>query len=250
MLNVEREDEFARWFPTTFPAAPAYYFRMRAFNAAGPRLRRDIAMPPPLEPDQFADTAHGALIVDTRPVEAYSNGHIEGALHIEFRDSFAVWLGWIVPAETRLLFVVEPETLAEVLTEALLVGYEDFGGWLEGGIEAWRESRRPLSSTAFVDGGVARSYIASGAEIIDVRERNEFAERHAPNARHIALGSLSTASLTSRADKPVVVYCGHGERSSTAASLLERAGRTGVINVRGGLDGLLASEGGGESMDQ
>lgn len=249
-LAIQDENEFVRWFPTTFPAAPAYYFRMRAFNAAGPRLRRDIAMPPPLEPDQFADAAHGALIVDTRPVEEYSNAHIEGALHIEFRDSFAVWLGWLVPADARLLFVVAPETLNDVVAEALLVGYENFGGWLNGGMEAWRESGRPVASTEFVDGTAARSYIADGAEVIDVRESNEFAEKHAPTARHVALGSLSTTSFTSGVDNPVVVYCGHGERSSTAASLLERAGRRRVINVRGGLGALVTSERGGESMDQ
>jgi glyoxylase-like metal-dependent hydrolase (beta-lactamase superfamily II) len=242
MLNFENEDKFAAWFPTTFPAAPAYYFRMRAFNAVGPRLRRDIPMPPPMEPDQFAAAANTALIVDTRSVEAYSTAHIRGSLHIQFRDSFAVWLGWLVPAGTRLLFVAEPARLDDIITEALLVGYEDLGGWLGGGVDAWRRSGHPVSSTEFVDGDTALTYVADGADLIDVRETNEYVQRHAPNARHIALGTLDQRSLAGTEEDRVVVYCGHGERSSTAASLLERAGRTHVVNVRGGLDTLLASE--------
>lgn len=246
VLGVNEKDEFARWFPTTFPAAPAYYFRMRAFNAAGPRLRGDIAMPAPMTPNDFetAAAAQSGLIVDTRSVESYSAGHIQDSLHIEFRDSFAVWLGWLSPPTAHLFFVAEPETLDDVITEALLVGLENFGGWLEGGIDAWRASGRPVASTDFVDGGTARSLIADGAEVVDVREADEFAVRHAEHAQHIPLGSLRDKSIGGTQTDPVVVYCGHGERASTAASLLERAGRTRIINVRGGLDALVGPQNG------
>src|SRR5439155_1908099 len=53
LLQIHDEDEFARWFPTTFPAAPSYFFRMRPINQRGPRLRRDVPMPPKLEPEEF-----------------------------------------------------------------------------------------------------------------------------------------------------------------------------------------------------
>lgn len=244
LLGMTDEDEFVGWFPTTFAAAPAYYFRMRSFNAGGPRLRRDIHMPAPMTPDDFALAAGQGLIIDTRQVEEYSAGHIEHSLHIEFRDSFAVWLGWLAPAEARLFFVAEPETLDDVITEALLVGFEHFGGWLDGGVDAWRASGRPLASTRFVHGDAARSFIADGAAVIDVRETNEFGAGHAPTARNVPLGSLRNESLEGNQNDTVVVYCGHGERSSTAASLLERAGHTRIINVRGGFDALVEHENG------
>ncbi|HWO93433.1 MAG TPA: MBL fold metallo-hydrolase, partial [Dehalococcoidia bacterium] len=41
LLAMDDEEEFVRSWPATFPAAPAYFFRMRAFNQAGPRLRRE-----------------------------------------------------------------------------------------------------------------------------------------------------------------------------------------------------------------
>jgi glyoxylase-like metal-dependent hydrolase (beta-lactamase superfamily II) len=52
-LTLPDEDAFARAFPATFPAAPAYFFRLRPVNQAGPRLRRDIPLPPPLGPAAF-----------------------------------------------------------------------------------------------------------------------------------------------------------------------------------------------------
>ncbi len=241
-MNVETEDEFVRWFPGTFPAAPAYFFRMRAFNQAGPRLRGDIAMPRTLAAAEFEEAAPAALVIDTRSVEEYSAAHIQGSLHIAFRDVFPVWLGWLVPADTRLLFVASKESLDAIVGECLLVGYENFGGWLDGGVDAWRATGRLLSSVGFVDGRHARSLIADGSEAIDVREPDEFALGHLPAARHVPLGRLAQQQLDGSSDKPAVVYCGHGERASTAASILERSGRNSVTNVRGGYPALKAAE--------
>lgn len=240
-MSVEREDAFVRWFPSTFPAAPAYFFRMRAFNQAGPRLSSEITMPRPLPAEKFEEAARTALIIDTRAVEPYSAAHIPGSLHIAFRDVFPVWLGWLVSPDAWLLFVAEEESVAAVTAECLLVGYENFGGWLEGGIEAWRASGRPLSSTGFVDGRTASSLIAEGADVIDVREPDEFASGHVPGARQVPLGTMHDVPLDGARDEPVVVYCGHGERASTAASILERAGRRNVANVRGGYAAINAA---------
>jgi len=241
-MSVETEDEFVRWFPSTFPAAPTYFFRMRAFNKAGPRLRGDIAMPRPLAAEDFEEAARTALVIDTRSVEEYSAAHLRGSLHIALRDVFAVWLGWLVPADTRLLFVADEDSLDAIVGECLLVGYENFSGWLEGGIEAWLASGRPLSSLGFVDGTTASSLIAGGADVIDVREQDEFARGHVRSARNVPLGSLPQQQMSGSSDKPGVVYCGHAERASTAASILERAGRTRVVNVRGGYPALKAVE--------
>ncbi len=48
---------------------------------------------------------------------------------------------------------------------------------------------------------------------------------------HAELGDLAAASLPSRS---LAVHCGHGDRASTAASVLERAGRTDVTVLIGG----------------
>lgn len=37
-------------------------------------------------------------------------------------------------------------------------------------------------------------------------------------------------------DRPVLAYCGAGERASTAVSLLERAGQHAAMNLNGGID--------------
>jgi hydroxyacylglutathione hydrolase len=80
--------------------------------------------------------------------------------------------------------------------------------------------------------GSARNVIASGAQILDVRQEGEFASGHLPRAVHIELGSLPIAGDV--APGPLTVMCGHGERAITAASLLERAGQRDLTVVLGG----------------
>ena len=242
LLAVGGEDEFAAWFPTTFPAAPTYYFRMRAFNQAGPRLRRDIPLPPRLAPIEF-DRARGeALVIDTRSIEEYATSHIPGSLSIVFRDSFAVWLGWLVAEGTPLLFVPGDHRIEDVIDEALLVGYERFAGVLEGGIEAWAAAGLSVAGTELVNASETKRLLDQGAFALDVREPDEFAAGRLPQTIHVPLGDLSRRIADVPEGVPIVAYCGHGERSATAASLLERSGRKNVVNLQGGMGAWRAAD--------
>ena len=233
-LSIEDEDEFVRWFPTTFPAIPAYFSRMRPINQEGPRLRDQIASAPPFQPDAFDAARQGALVIDVRVIGAYAAGHVPGSLSNVFRDDYATWLGWLVPPETPLLFVRDEEPLERIEEESLLVGYERFAGWLDGGIEEWAKAGKPLATTRLVDAADARKALLDGAVALDVREPDEFAAGHVAGATSIPLGQLEARVEELPMDQPIVTYCGQGERSSSAVSILERLGFEMVLNLDGG----------------
>lgn len=228
------EDEFASWFPTTFPAAPDYFYRMRSFNQRGPRLRREIGRPRPLAPDEFDRARIGALVVDVRPQAEFVAGHIPGSLSNTFRDAFATWLGWLVPDGAPLLLVLGEEPLERVFQECLLVGYERFTGVLDGGLPAWESSGLPVTQAALSDAATTRDLVSSGALLLDVREATEVAEGRIPGSRHIPLGDLHERGNELPRDRPVVTYCGHGERSASALAVLERLGFRQLVNFDGG----------------
>jgi len=234
LLHTE-EDEFTEWFPSTFPAVPAYFSRMRPANQAGPRLRREIEMPRGLSPEEFQEAARGGLLVDVRPVEEYARAHVLGSLSDVFRASFATWLGWLAPEGARLLFVANGVDIEHVIDEALLVGYEEFGGYLEGGIEGWEKAGLPLASSAVLDVEAGREAVLGGAAVLDVREPDEYGSGHIEGAISVPLGSLQANLDRVPRDRPVVTYCGMGERSASAASIMERAGFEGVRNLEGGM---------------
>ncbi len=237
VLAIGDEDEFARWFPATFPATPAYYFRMRAINQAGPRLRRDIPLPPVLSPRAFDAMRHDAIVIDVRPVEAYMAAHVRGSISIAFRDAYAVWLGWLAPADAKLLFVSGDDAqMARVVDESLLVGYERFGGVLGGDARSWTNAGVPLASARLADPSAVRRVLLDGALTLDVREPDEYGAGHIEGALHVPLGQLTARSGEVPRDRPIVAYCGHGERAATAVSLLERAGADALLNLDGGID--------------
>ena len=224
------------WFPGTFPNVPSYFFRMRPINRAGPRLRRDIPPPPPLTPAEFDGRRQQAVVVDVRSLTEYSSRHIPGSLSNTFRGVYPTWLGWLVPQDAPLLIVLGNAPLEQVVDESQLVGYEKFAGWLAGGIEAWDASGRPVAQMQLLNGRQARQALLDGAVALDVREPAEVAAGRIEGALHIALGSIEAHLDRLPKDRPILAYCGHGERSATALSLLERSGFSQLLNLNGGIN--------------
>jgi rhodanese-related sulfurtransferase len=94
-----------------------------------------------------------------------------------------------------------------------------------------------LQAVEGVDVKLAQSMNQQGALLLDVREPEEFSAIHAPNAKLIPLGQLSTRmqEIAEYKDKPIVVICRSGRRSAIAVSQLQAAGYTQVSNVKGGI---------------
>ncbi len=81
------------------------------------------------------------------------------------------------------------------------------------------------------------------AHVIDVREAEEFSKGHLPDARHIPLSKLSEriGEIEKFKDKPVIVCCASGMRSSRACGQLGKFGFTNVHNLAGGIDAWIGA---------
>ena len=233
LFKTAAEDAFVRTFLDGLGTYPPYFLRLRSVNQRGARLYG--VKPPELTPlsvDEFrSQNAVGAIVIDVRPFVDFARGHIPGVISIPLRPAFASWLGWIVPAERPLLFVRAPDQDERDLVEQCLkIGYENLGGELEGGMDAWRSAGLPVSTIAIRQVNEE----LQGAPL-DVRQASEWASGHIPGARHVELGSVM-ASAGLIPPGPLTIYCGHGERAMTAASLLEAQGRGSVAVLDGGFD--------------
>jgi rhodanese-related sulfurtransferase len=154
-------------------------------------------------------------MIDARPIDRFAAGHIAGSVSIALRDVFATWLGWLVPDDVPLVFVVDDDQDDELLIrEARKVGYERIAGAIRGGVDAWRAAGRPLVLTDLVDAATATG------PFVDVRQESEFEAGHIPGARHAELGAIASAAI--EVPSGSTVMCGHGERAMSAASILER----------------------------
>ena len=95
-----------------------------------------------------------------------------------------------------------------------------------------------LQASDGVDVKLAQSMNQQGALLLDVREPGEFSAVHAPDAKLIPLGQLSSRlqEIASYKDKPIVVVCRSGRRSAQAVSMLQESGFSQVSNVKGGMN--------------
>lgn len=83
---------------------------------------------------------------------------------------------------------------------------------------------------------VPADQVPPGAQLLDVREADEFAAGHAEGAVHIALGEVPVrfGELDAAApDRPVYVICRSGARSARAVEWLAEHG-VAAVNVGGG----------------
>jgi hydroxyacylglutathione hydrolase len=159
----------------------------------------------------------------------YADGHIPGSVSIPLRPQYATWLGWLLPPDPPIVIVRNPDQNPDdILWPALAIGYRTIVGELAGGITAWVADGGQLRTT-----GLRQPATVDTPVLVDVRQDSEHAAGHLPRAELIELGDLAdrAADLPSGA---VTVMCGHGERAATAASLLERAGRTDLSIMLGG----------------
>lgn len=76
------------------------------------------------------------------------------------------------------------------------------------------------------------------AQVIDVREPDEYASGHLPESRNIPLGRLAerAGELGKLKNSPLIVVCQTGARSSGACKQLEKLGFATVHNLDGGLN--------------
>ncbi|MCX7937522.1 MAG: rhodanese-like domain-containing protein [Chlorobi bacterium] len=71
----------------------------------------------------------------------------------------------------------------------------------------------------------AKQLIARGALLVDVRTPGEYAAGHVRGSRNIPLDSISQhVAELKKSNRPVVLVCASGGRSSRATAILKNAG--------------------------
>ncbi len=91
----------------------------------------------------------------------------------------------------------------------------------------------PSPAPGKVDGAAAKSLVAAGTKVVDVRTADEFASGHVPGAINIPYDQFpGRAAEIGPPSTPVVLYCRSGRRSAIAAEALRKAGYTKLYDMQ------------------
>jgi len=244
-LQHANRQEFIASLTQDMPPAPDHFSRCSEINRRGPALVRTLPEVRPLRPAEFREKSGtpGTVILSIRDAATFGGAHIPGSIHIDISSNFSTYAGWVLPPDEDILIVADsPAEVKEAVLKLRRVGLDRTTGYLVGGIHAWSIAGYPIDHVRQLSPSETHAMVKAGtAVLVDVRFPDEYEEHHIEGAVNIPAMDLRTRHPELPTDRPLIVMCRTGQRSSLASSLLKRAGFAEVYNAAGGVTGYLAA---------
>lgn len=238
-LTALDESLFAQQQLSGLAAYPAYYAHMAPINRAGPAVLGSVPRPPARSPEEVAELlADGAWLVDARDGASFAAAHVPGSVNVPLEESFASYVGWLVPfGEPLVLLVAGEDGLVEAATQLFRIGYDAVAGHMSDGVDAWHAAGRDVASYPTVEVPELAAELGRGeaGDVVDVRQRSEWDAGHLDGSRHLFVGDVARRLDGFDRAVPSTVICASGYRSAMAASVLDRAGFPVRLVPRGGV---------------
>lgn len=233
-LAANHQAQFVQTLLADQPEAPSYFSMMKKLNRDGMPILARLPEPAKLAAEEFQKLlAGGAVLVDTRDKLAFAGGHIKGAINIPATKNFSTWAGWLLPYDKPLVLVANPELIPDLAAKLIRVGLDNIVGFIPD-LEGYAESELETVPQVTVLETEAK-WRRGEAVILDVRAADEYKSGHIPGALNLHAGRVMRNLQRVPKDRPVVLHCASGDRSSTAISALLAAGYTNVMNLTGGI---------------
>jgi rhodanese-related sulfurtransferase len=233
------------------PEAPEYFVHDAILNRKE-RASLDEAMRQTLKAlsldDVLAMQKAGAQTLDVRDGLDFEGGHLKGALNIALSGKYATWAGSMLTSDKPIVVIAEEGGEQEAVMRLGRIGFDNVGGFLDGGMNALANRDDLVERTAritapalaeWLDG--KRTDAGEAPTVIDVRSPAEHAGGHIEGSLNIPLPHLDERLAEIPADRPAVVHCEGGYRSAIAASLLQKFGHDDVRDLVGGYKAWLAA---------
>jgi hydroxyacylglutathione hydrolase len=235
-LAAQSADEFVELVTEGQGAAPAYFAYDADLNRRRHRLLDESRKPEKLTLDEVLDLeSQGATVLDTRDAGDFAAGHLRRSINIGIDGRFAEWAGSLLDPDGAIVLVSRPGTDLEAKNRLARIGFDRVLGHLADPERAFAVRPEIVERASRLTVDDLRERIESGdVVLIDVRSPGEVRLGTIPGSLAIPLGQLSADCDALDRERPTVVYCASGYRSSTAAGLLRAAGFEDVSDLLGG----------------
>ncbi|RPD40218.1 MBL fold metallo-hydrolase [Chitinophaga barathri] len=240
-LLAEDKADFIRQV-TDGLATPPQYFPINAqinkegYDAMNTIMERSLK---PLSIKEFKEkAAEGAVILDTRHANVFTEGYVPGSISIGLEGRFAEWAGSLLPFDQPMLLVTAAGQEEETIVRLARVGFDKVQGYLEGGFEAWQAAGEKIDLIISVDPDELAMDIPHDPNlvVVDVRKPAEYADGHIESAINMTLSEMTDPGTLADLDDHMNLYvhCQGGYRSVIACSIMKREGIHNLRNINGG----------------
>ena len=238
-LQIKSREEFIAQLTSNLPARPDYFLKDAEINRTGAPALADLPPWRAITPGGLkAMLDDGEIVLDVRTGDEFAAAHVPGSVNIALSGQFASWAATVLGlAAHPVLIAGSDEQLEEARVRLARVGIEVMDGYLQGGVEAWKQAGFPAATLSQITVSELSARLRSGGvEVLDVRREPEWEAARMENATWWPLDNFKIAPHEMERNAPIAVHCKSGYRSMIACSLLHRAGFRNVVNVIGGFD--------------
>lgn len=224
------------------PDAPSYFTYDAVLNSQErPTLDETLERVSALTLDQvLALQAEGAQLLDTRDAAEFAAAHLAGSINVGLGGQYATWAGSVLSRERPIVIIADPGREHEAAMRLGRIGFDQVAGYLDDGLHSAESRPDLMRATERLSAQVAADRVAQAATgqapvLVDVRAPDERQQKRIPGSVGIPLTRLAERLAELPTDRPILVYCAGGYRSSVAASLLESHGFAQVGEIAGGI---------------
>ena len=245
-LQPLSKEAFIQMVTADQPEAPAYFNYDAVLNSEErPTLDQALAREMnPLTLDAVLKLqAKGGQILDTRDPGDFSAVHLAGSVNIGLGGQYATWVGTVLDREHPIVIIADPGREDESAVRLGRIGFDHVAGYLQHGLHSLESRPELVAFTERLSAPLAAELLASPQPplAIDVRTPRERDQKYIAGSESIPLNRLAENIEKLPRDRPLLVYCAGGYRSSIAASLLQRGGFECVGEIAGGIAGWEAA---------
>jgi hydroxyacylglutathione hydrolase len=185
------------------------------------------------EPPELPAPPEDVQVLDVRPIEAFAEGHFAGALNVPVTGTrFSTKAAFVLERRPVVVSAADTDDAADAIRALRSVGLFDIPGYVLG---AGPETL-DLVSVDELD-----ALLEKGAELVDVREKDERDMGYIAGSRNIPYRLLALGEADLPRDRPIITICESGPRAAIAASILAARGFDAHPVVNGGIDSWAAA---------
>lgn len=217
------------------PEPPRYFAMMKKLNKEDRKLLTEVPKIKNLNHQEYREAKNSQReLIDARPKEQFAKSYLEGSLNIPNNRSFSTWMGWFLDYETHFVLIATSNEIEDLTRKLMRIGMDHIIGYITPEQLSDFEKGNLQSYHSLDKSMIKEKMRKKDVQIIDIRGKSEYKEGHIDGGENIFLGTLDENFDKIAKDKEAIIYCGSGNRSAIAYSLLVANGFDNILNYSGG----------------